>query len=402
MVDNYARNIISHSLNSIYEGKIIYYFVEKPKDDDLLYYGQNDELKMITDPNLLKPFVPFSKDSDGGFNSVFYSSNDEKGDIVVDCSYTKFFLEMGTKGTPRYIQNIVSWLGAPEKHQMKDNCKDGTEYRPKAIDIQIDWNDKWDGFKERPTKNPEKMKTLFAVDCSGSISGKNNYFSKLRELRLKYYNSSRGDKFYTWGSGYYYKNEAEMDSFIANKYGPDGTESYYIAEIGRVTKNENFEHLIIVTDGQVDESSIDESDRRVKQYDLHFKYVSSYIIGSGGNETVGAPFCRDCPGITYLIDNYGNEKIQASLNREDQKALENIDSINNWVDFKAKYINLFNAIRAKCLGRNADEALKQKLINLKARITDAGNEQNEFEQKFKKLFDMANGRIRDVNADTAA
>jgi hypothetical protein len=82
MVDNYARNIISHSLNSIYEGKAISYFVEKPKDDDLLYYGQNEELKMITDAKLLLPFVPFSKDSDGGFNSVFYSSNDNKGDIL--------------------------------------------------------------------------------------------------------------------------------------------------------------------------------------------------------------------------------------------------------------------------------------------------------------------------------
>jgi hypothetical protein len=402
MVDNYSRNIISHSLNSIYEGKTISYFVEKPNDDDLLYYGQNDELKMITDPNLLKPFVPFSKDSDGGFNSVFYSSNDEKGDIVVDCSYTKFFLEMGTKGTPRYIQNIVSWLGAPEKHQMKDNCKDGTEYRPKAIDIQIDWNDKWDGFKERPNKNPEKMKTLFAVDCSGSISGVENYFSKLRELRLKYYNSSRGDKFYTWGNKYYYKTEAEMDSFIENKKGEGGTGSYYIAEIGRENKKENFEHLIIVTDGRVDNGAIDESDRRVKKYDLHFSYVSSYIIGSGGDETVGCPFCRDCPGITYLIDNKGNEKIQASLTREDKNSLDNIDSINKWVDFKAKYINLFNAIRAKCLGRNADLKLKKKLINLKARIIDAGNEKNKFEQKFNKLFDMANGKIRDVKAATAA
>ena len=116
MVDNYARNIISHSLNSIYEGKTISYFVEKPKDDDLLYYGQNDELKMITDTKILQPFVPFSKDSDGGLNSVFYSSIDNKGDIVIDYSYTIFFLEMGTKGTPKYIQNIVSWLGAPEKH----------------------------------------------------------------------------------------------------------------------------------------------------------------------------------------------------------------------------------------------------------------------------------------------
>ena len=94
MLDNYARNIISHSLNYIYEGKTISYFVEKPKDDDLLYYGQNEELKMITDAKLLLPLVPFSKDSDHGFNSVFYSFNNNKGDIVVNCSYTKFQKEL--------------------------------------------------------------------------------------------------------------------------------------------------------------------------------------------------------------------------------------------------------------------------------------------------------------------
>lgn len=116
MVDTYSRTLVSHSLNSIYEGKTISYFVEKPNDDDLLYYGRNKELNMITEPKLFEPFVPFSKDSDGGFNSVFYLSNGDEGDIVVYCSYTNFFLEMGTKGTPRYIQNIASWLGDPEKH----------------------------------------------------------------------------------------------------------------------------------------------------------------------------------------------------------------------------------------------------------------------------------------------
>ena len=199
MIDNYTRNKVSHSLNSIYEGKTISYFVEKPNDDDLLYYGKNEELNMIIDPKLLYPFVPFSKDSDGGFNSAFYLSNGDEGDIVVDCSYTKFFLEMGTKGTPRYIQNIVSWLGAPEKHQIKDNCKDGTDFRSKAVDIQINWKDKWNGFKERPNDliNPENMKTLFAADCSSSITGNKVYFAKLRYLRNKYYKSSGGDKFYT-------------------------------------------------------------------------------------------------------------------------------------------------------------------------------------------------------------
>lgn len=70
------------------------------------------------------------------------------------------------------------------------------------------------------------MKLLFAVSI---------YSSKLHELWQKYYKSSRVDKFYTWGSSYYYKIEAEIDSFIANEYEPDKTYSYYIVEIGRVT-----------------------------------------------------------------------------------------------------------------------------------------------------------------------
>ena len=131
MNDEYQRASISHSLYSLYEGKTVSYFVEKPNDDDLLYLGKNEDLTMITTPNLLKPFIPFSKDSDGGFNSAFYSSNDNEGDIIIDCSYTKFFLEMGTKGNPRYIQNIISLLGAPEKHIKRDGCEDGSEYRPK-------------------------------------------------------------------------------------------------------------------------------------------------------------------------------------------------------------------------------------------------------------------------------
>ena len=268
MIDNYQRNSISHSLYTIYEGKTISYFVEKPNDENLLYFGENNELKMITDPKKLDPFIPFSKDSDGGFNSVFYSSNDNKGDIVVDCSYTKFFLEMGTEGTPRYIQNIVSWLGAPEKHQQRDNCKDGTDYRPNAIGLQINWDDRWTGFKER-TKPIEKMKTLFAVDCSGSIDDISQlYFKKLIELKNKYYNMSRGDKFYIWEDRYQCLSHSEMNKFISNKKGNGGTSSSLIAEIGRIEKNGNFEHLIIVTDGQVSTNDIDTSDNKVKNYGL--------------------------------------------------------------------------------------------------------------------------------------
>ena len=151
------------------------------------------------------------------------------------------------------------------KHQQIDSCKDGSDFRSKAIDIQIDWNHRWNRLKERPKDltSPKNKKILFVVDCSYSINGIEIFFNKVRELRLKYYNSTRGDKFYTCGSNYYYKNEIEMDKFIENKYGFDDIYIINIAEIGKETKNENYEHLIIVTDGKVNTDIIDQSDQRV-------------------------------------------------------------------------------------------------------------------------------------------
>ena len=232
------------------------------------------------------------------------------------------------------------------------------------------------------------MKTLFAVDSFGSVGGVQNYFNKLASLRNQYYNSSRGDKFYTWSSNYQYLTESSMNNFINNKSGGGGTDSYLIAEICRETKGENFEHLIIVTDGGVGSGDIDESDKRVKNYGLQYSYVSTYIIGHGGNESVGCPYSRGCPGVTYIIDDYGNERKQASLSSEDQKALNDIDKIKTWNEFKSKYNNLFNAIRAKCLGKEADANLKNQLNNLKSRINDVGSEGNDFNNKFNELYNL--------------
>ena len=98
----------------------------------------------------------------------------------------------------------------------------------------------------------------------------------------------------------------------------------------------------------------------------------------------------------------GNERKQASLSSEDQKALNEMDSINSWSIFKSKYSNLFNAIRARCLGREADSDLINKLNNLKSRIHDAGPEQNDFDKKFNELYRMASGQIRNVTSASVA
>lgn len=177
-----------------------------------------------------------------------------------------------------------------------------------------------------------------------------------------------------------------MDKFIKNKYGSDDGR--------KETKNENYEHLIIVTDGKVNIDSNDEIDQRVQQY----RFVSTYIIGRGEDKSVSCPFSRGCPGETSKIEQIGNEKIQASLSKEDQQALNNIDSINNW----NSYGNLFISKRAKCLCRNTDEELKDKLNNLKNRIKDSENEEVDFIIKFNNLYRIVDSQIHNVkNVSTA-
>ena len=219
--DNYSRVSISHSLYTLYEGETVSYICENPDDDNKLYSKEDGNVIPINNPEKLKPFVPFSRDSDGGYNSLFYGSNDKHGDIVIDCSYTKFFLEMNSSGTPRYIQNIISWLAAPEKHIREDGFQDGSEFRPIVVNYQINDKDKWNKFKPKPieVKRIEEMKTLFAVDCSGSTRNQSKYYTKIQELVNLYYKPNRGDKFYTWRYGYNLKTTAEMFQYIKDKRG---------------------------------------------------------------------------------------------------------------------------------------------------------------------------------------
>ena len=164
---------------------------------------------MITDPNKLKPFIPLSKDSDGGYNTLFYCSNGDEGDIIIDCSYTKFFLEMDTTGTPWYLMNICSWLAAIEKHSIKKDCKDAINFKPKFVDVKIDWDAKFDRFLERKNKL-KNMKTLFVVDNSASVYNQEIYFNKVFHLLMTNFYPERGDAFYTCNED---KEKLELDDF---------------------------------------------------------------------------------------------------------------------------------------------------------------------------------------------
>ena len=119
----YERGKISYNIYEIYEGITISYAVPNINSREPL-----------TDPKLLEPFVPFSKDSEGGINSLFYCGTDNgEGDIVIDCGFTKFFIDMKKDGTPRYVQNMCAWIANPEKRYIEGIMP--KDFRPISVKI---------------------------------------------------------------------------------------------------------------------------------------------------------------------------------------------------------------------------------------------------------------------------
>ena len=209
--------------------------------------------------------------------------------------------------------------------------------------------------------------------------------------------SERGDKFYIWNEDFKELDFDEVETFINDMDGVKGTSSSLIAEIANIEKNNNFEHLVIVTDGDVTNDEIDKSDLKFKEYNLHFSFVSTFIIKTGDqvlNESVGCPYSRNCPGFTYIIDEKGNQKEQASLLKEDLDIFDNLDKINTYEEFQKKFWNIYRVVRAKCLGKNADDELKSKFYNFKKRIKVPENNKNDFDERISQIEFMINGGLR--------
>jgi hypothetical protein len=328
----------------------------------------------------------------------------KRGDIFIDCGFTKLFINMGKDDTAfRYFQNIASWSARTEIHMFYGN-KDVKEWRPEGINYTIDINKKWNKFQEKPLFSKKvdlkKLKTLFAFDNSGSISGNSTYFNEIYRIVDKYYKS--GDKFYLWGSSYTEQSKAQIDQWIKNKSGPEGTYSTNIAKLVIACPSHR-EHLIIVTDGEVYESDIKECDKLMAQYNIQFQFVSVYVVGSGGNLSVGAPFCRGCPNRTIHVLSAIKRINGPSLTLDEIAAFNSIPNINSISEFDSKYDKLYSAIKAKQLGKNGDNDLMNKLVALKNRIINglSGTKKTEFEAKWNKLYEMASHGVHDFKIGTA-
>ena len=366
--EQYQRPTIGHHLSEINEGITV----------------------AFTDYNIenIKPFIPFSRNSNGGVNAMFYIGEEGRGDIVIDCSYTKFLSDMKNVGTAKYIQNIGAWSARIEYHYTQEYLQP-SEYRPKLIEYNFNKNNKWTKFSEKPKGNInlKKLKTLIAFDQSGSVLNKNIYFERLKKIIKTFYNQERGDAIYKWQSSKKKLSYEETMDIINGMIGSGGTSSHLIAEIANIEKNNNFRHLVIVTDGEVSLNEIKLGDKLMKDYQIKFDYVTTYVIHTSGkcDKSVGASYCRNCPNITIYIDKNNIERPQASLTQEDLEAFEKLNEIKTENEFYLYFNNIKNAVKAKTLGA----ASKEVQIALTQFHSQIENPSQNFINKWNELYNYS-------------
>ena len=276
--------------------------------------------------------------------------------------------------------------------------------RPKSFEYKIDKTKKW---KFKQILEPKNMKTLFAIDCSGSVAGHELYHEELNKIMEEYYKSD--DIIYMWDSvdsispvGYLKVDIEKINEFNNNLEGNGGTQSFLIAEIAK-QEPEYREHLLIVTDGEVDFDCIQITQEILENRGIEFKYVTLFVIGNGDNLSVGAPFCRNCENIIFGIKEDGKRFSMANLLPDDINNLNEIDSISNYDEFIMKYESLDKAIQAKMIGSEVDHELIKKLKSLKKIIEDEfkdserdSNDIQIFNEKWQKLYNMASGSLKNT------
>ena len=190
------------------------------------------------------------------------------------------------------------------------------------------------------------------IDCSGSTGGQVTYWNRVKEI----INSNPDASFYLWDDKcrkYTYKQAITH----ANKLqGIGGTTPIVFVEYIKSSDS-----ILIVTDGQISDSDVQNCDRKLESMAL--TDVSVEMISTGGivNLSIAAPFSRNCKNVRLVCDgeviHNGNTSgsVDLSIYQSDPEK------------FIADYESIYGKITMKTMGKR-DDNLRNQLLDLQKNL----------------------------------
>lgn len=215
--------------------------------------------------------------------------------------------------------------------------------------------------------NTKMPAVLIAYDGSGSTGGFGNsfYHKKTQEIVAQYPDA----QLVLWDTSPRVVRRTELAQINSECKGFGGTNS---AAIASYVLSQNFHgHLVIITDGQVGEHSIDACARDLGNV-WPFDQVTAHLIDTGGivNMSVTCPFTRAAPHTVYCYRRpTGYEPVQeVSVSAADMETLSLIDTVTSPADYEAQADSIERAVIARTMGTNGDPSLRDAILAMKKRM----------------------------------
>ena len=382
VASNVKRPNIGANLNKIYEGVTISYAQEEEDDIysifDKLGVSRISAKKRYSDflrkrnKNPIYPFIPFAKDSEGGISIMIYYGR-QCGDVVIDCGFTKCFIEMEEEGTFRYIRNLSAVTSRCDV-LMKEG-EDPQVWKPDYIDYKLDLSKNyfWKDFKRK----------IFIIEFDKPISMETKLY--IYEEIIKELYSEYNNKIYFYSNGI---KEIKLEDIIKeNSLIPEKNFQNNLEELAQNLLDEcnerfgNNYSIEIFSDGYCEDQDNKFIDFILSNDNINFDRLS-YQLPPGIEVNV-------TPDITL-------------------QTLSNISKIKTYEELKANYRNIRNCLiflPYQYLPNLAELNIPQELKNMAKKII--GKIENEDIKnleikRFSVLLFYATSQIEDVGFNKAA
>ena len=383
VISNLKRPNIGNNLIKIYEGITVSYARNDNRIFDIFNKLGLSERSVnkryghyfnFDDP--IYPFIPFAKDSEGGTSIMIYYGRGGCGDIVIDCGFTKCFIEMEEEGTFRYIRNLSAVTSRCDV--LSNNGNDPKIWKPKAIDYKLDLNKDyfWKDFQRK----------IYIIDVDSPVS--------------------ENDKIYIY------------DTIKEELYSPYNNIIYFINSDGKIK--------IDIEDIKKRNSLIPNNNNNQINYkniayeiieECNQKFKGNYFIEifcdgiSSRNDNKVMDYILSCEQITYQMRSFqllpeANTGITTEFISNTLKNLENIKNFND-------YSNNYKNIRNSLLFLHFDYSLQMSEFSIKGEINriekeieeeikEDENKLKQFKEKMEILSFYSNVEIENLGINAAA
>ena len=210
--------------------------------------------------------------------------------------------------------------------------------------------------------------TLFAYDGSGSTGGSALYHTTSQNLFAAL---PAETQILFWDSSSRIISPAELTHINAAWKGYGGTDPELIAR--HVVATNFHGHLVLLSDGQVSQSSVAACDRTLPA-EWTFASVRVVLVNTGGtvNMSVSCPFTRNSPHTVQMVTAaVPAPTTLTEVKQESFALLSALDDIKTVADWTAAAPTLEPVVIARTMGTAGDPSLRDRLLALKSRIQRA-------------------------------